>query len=212
MTSSNDAGSPPDDDSRPDRPPGRFKRLGRWFWARPLYMIATILVVGGAAGVAAWGGFTIVIAKSNTLEFCVSCHEMRENIFVEYKQTIHYSNRTGVRAICADCHVPKAWIPKIIRKIASSHELFHHLAGDFETREEFDSVRLELVEKVWDTMVASDSKPCRNCHSRPAMAIHLQSRRAQEKMQEGLEAGKTCIECHKGIAHKLPAELLDDDD
>jgi cytochrome c-type protein NapC len=31
-------------------------------------------------------------------------------------------------------------------------------------------------------------------------------------MKKALEKGKTCIECHKGIAHKLPAEYDEEDD
>jgi cytochrome c-type protein NapC len=30
-------------------------------------------------------------------------------LYQEYKDTIHYSNRTGVRAICPDCHMPREW-------------------------------------------------------------------------------------------------------
>jgi nitrate/TMAO reductase-like tetraheme cytochrome c subunit len=55
------------------------------------------------------------------------------------------------------------------------------------------------------------SRECRNCHSYHAMDFTKQSRRAAEKMRKGLEAGKTCIDCHKGIAHKLPADYDDDD-
>jgi nitrate/TMAO reductase-like tetraheme cytochrome c subunit len=31
-------------------------------------------------------------------------------------------------------------------------------------------------------------------------------------MQKAMEKGKTCIECHKGIAHKLPKGMEDEDD
>ena len=31
---------------------------------------------------------------------------MKDNVFVEYRDTIHYANRSGVRASCPDCHVP----------------------------------------------------------------------------------------------------------
>jgi nitrate/TMAO reductase-like tetraheme cytochrome c subunit len=53
-------------------------------------------------------------------------------------------------------------------------------------------------------MKASDSRECRNCHTWEAMDPHKQTARAQEKMAEGQKEGKTCIDCHKGIAHSLP--------
>ncbi len=69
-----------------------------------------------------------------------------------------------------------------------------------------------MAEHVWATMKANDSHECRNCHSYHAMDFKKQSRRAAEKMKEGHEEGKTCIDCHKGVAHKLPAGFEKDDD
>ena len=130
----------------------------------------------------------------------------------EYKKTTHFKNASGVQAICSDCHVPKAWTPKLIRKIQATGELYHKVVGTISTPEKFEAKRLELAERVWASMKASDSRECRNCHSYENMDFHKQSRRGAEKMQEGIKDGKTCIECHQGVAHKLPAGLDDDDD
>lgn len=65
------------------------------------------LTIGGfIAGVIFWGGFNTVLEATNTETFCISCHEMRNNVYQELKATIHYTNRSGVRATCPDCHVP----------------------------------------------------------------------------------------------------------
>ncbi len=69
-----------------------------------------LLLTGGVLGVIFWGGFNTAMEATNTEAFCISCHEMEENVYQEYQDTIHYSNRTGVRATCPDCHVPKEWI------------------------------------------------------------------------------------------------------
>jgi len=37
------------------------------------------------------------------------------------------------------------------------------------------------------------------------MDFSFQGRRAVAQHSEGLTHGKTCIDCHKGIAHSLPA-------
>jgi cytochrome c-type protein NapC len=84
------------------------------------YSLLALLAVGFVSGVFFWGGFNTAMEATNQLEFCVSCHEMNDNVYQEYKKTIHYTNRTGVRAVCSDCHVPKDWSHKMIRKIQAS--------------------------------------------------------------------------------------------
>ena len=97
--------------------PGALKKL--WtFLKKPSakYSILAIAAVGFISGILFWGAFNTGMEATNTLAFCTTCHEMRDNVYQEYKETIHYSNRTGVRAICSDCHVPKDWTHKMIRK------------------------------------------------------------------------------------------------
>jgi nitrate/TMAO reductase-like tetraheme cytochrome c subunit len=185
----------------------RFAPRELWRWLRApsgRWSLGTILVAGGVGGVIFWGGFNTFMEQTNTLSFCISCHEMRSTVYEEYKQSVHFSNASGVRAICSDCHVPKDWTYKLIRKVQATGELYHHFAGTIDTPEKFEAKRPELAAHVWAVMKATDSRECRNCHSYEAMAFHKQSQRAQEKMQEGLKRGETCIDCHKGIAHKLP--------
>ena len=191
---------------------GPVKRFWQWIW-RPSgkYAWGGILIVGGLAGIIFWGGFNTFMEYTNTLKFCVSCHEMEQSVFQEYKETIHYKNRTGVRTICADCHVPKEWTPKLIRKIKASNELFHKVIGSIDTKEKFEAKRLELAEKVWATMEANDSHECRNCHSFQAMDFKKQKKRPQKKHPKAMKQGKTCIDCHKGIAHKLPEGYEEED-
>jgi len=151
-----------------------------------------------------WGGFNTAMEMTNNEEFCISCHEMEDNVFQEYKETIHYSNRTGVRATCPDCHVPKEWNHKVVRKIQASNELLHKALGTIDTREKFEAKRLKLAQNVWNAMETTDSRKCRNCHNFEFMDFGEQGRRAVKAHSEDLDAGKTCIDCHKGIAHELP--------
>jgi nitrate/TMAO reductase-like tetraheme cytochrome c subunit len=169
------------------------------------FSAAALLIAGGFGGIIFWGGFNWAMEMTNTEAFCVSCHEMRDNVYKELQETIHFKNRSGVRAICSDCHVPHEWIYKIRRKIQASNELLHKVLGTIDTPEKFESHRLELAQHVWATMKATDSRECRNCHSPVAMDPHKQSQAAQI-MPEALKTGLTCIDCHKGIAHHLPKE------
>ena len=168
------------------------------------YSLGTLLIVGFISGIIFWGGFNTAMEMTNNEEFCISCHEMEDNVFEEYKETIHYSNRTGVRATCPDCHVPKEWQHKVIRKIQASNELLHKALGTINTREKFETKRLKLASNVWRAMKQTDSRECRNCHNFDYMDFAEQGRRAVKAHSEGLDADKTCIDCHKGIAHELP--------
>ena len=195
-------------------------RFGRWLWrwfTRPSALIGqgVLLALGGLAGIIFWGGFNTAMEATNTQEFCISCHEMRETVYQEYKTSIHYKNPAGVRATCPDCHVPHDWIPKLTRKVQATGELWHSFRGTIDTPEKFEAKREEMANRVWASMKASDSRECRNCHSFEAMDFAKQRDRAREKMEpvaqgHGLPSENTCIDCHKGIAHKLPKTERDD--
>ncbi len=196
-----------------DNKPGFLKRI----WAtlkRPSakYSLLSLLVVGFFSGIIAWGGFNTGLEATNTLEFCISCHEMRDNVYQEYKETIHYKNRTGVRAICSDCHVPKDWTHKMIRKISAAQEVWEKITGWVDTPEKFEAHRMEMATSEWKRMKASDSRECRNCHDFDSMETKKQKPKAQKMHAQAVKEGKTCIDCHKGIAHLLPKEYVDPDE
>jgi cytochrome c-type protein NapC len=110
-----------------------------------------------------------------------------------------------VRASCPDCHVPHDWTDKIARKMQASKEVWGHLFGTIDTREKFQEHRRELALHEWARLKANDSLECRNCHSADSMDTTRQSPRAATAHQRFLfTREKTCIDCHKGIAHKLP--------
>ncbi len=167
----------------------------------------TILLIGIVLGIVLWSGFNAGMEATNTETFCsTSCHEMEVNVYAEYMDTNHYVNRTGVRTTCPDCHVPKEAIPKFVRKLQASRELYHHLLGTIDTPEKFDAERMELAGNVWRNMKDTDSRECRNCHESLSMDYDKQEPRSAKRHEQAEEQGLTCIDCHKGIAHKLPAE------
>lgn len=176
------------------------------------YSLIALLSIGFFSGIFFWGGFNTAMEATNTLEFCTSCHEMHDNVYQEYKKTIHYSNRTGVRAVCSDCHVPKDWSHKMIRKIKASAEIWGKLMGTIDTKEKFEANRLRLAENEWARMKAVDSRECRNCHSFEGMDTEKQKLRGAKMHKIAQDEKKTCIDCHKGIAHQKPKGMKEDDD
>ena len=107
--------------------------------------------------------------------------------------------------------MPRPWIYKIVRKIKASNELYHKALGTINTPEKFEARRLHLAERVWESMRATDSRECRNCHAFSSMDLSEQDRYARKRHERALAKGETCIDCHDGIAHELP-ERPDVDD
>ena len=193
-----------DDSSETDRRRSLWRiPRSRWLFGIPLGALLFFV-----AGIIFWGGFNWSMELSNTEKFCISCHEMREFVFQEYQRSAHYANASGVRAICTDCHVPKEWIHKVVRKIKATNEVYHKVLGSIDTREKFEAKRKHLAERVWENMRATDSRECRNCHSLESMDLALQDKSARKKhdAERWAERGETCIDCHQGVAHELPEE------
>jgi len=163
-------------------------------------------------GVIFWGGFNTAMEVTNTLDFCISCHEMEENVYREYTETVHFTNRSGVRATCSDCHVPDPWVHKVVRKVQASNEILHKVLGSIDTPEKFDAKRLQLARNVWKAMKETDSRECRNCHDFNSMNPEDQKKRSRKQHINGLQVGNTCIDCHKGIAHSKVHDQLSDEE
>lgn len=162
-------------------------------------------------GILFWGAFNTSMELTNNETFCISCHEMKNNVYKEYKETIHYSNRTGVRATCPDCHVPKEWVYKVERKVSATNELFHKIIGSINTREKFEKNRLKLAKIVWKNMRDTDSRECRNCHAFNSMNLSVQRKSSQRAHKRAIENNLTCIDCHMGIAHHIAKDFDKDD-
>ena len=169
------------------------------------YSLGFLTIGGFIGGIVFWGAFNTAMEFANTETFCTGCHEMRDNVFAELKSTIHYTNRSGVRAMCSNCHVPHDWTAKVARKMQASKEVWGKVFGSIDTQEKFQDKRLELARHEWARFKANDSLECRNCHNYDSMDFTRQSVRAQAMHTTYLASReKTCIDCHKGIAHRLP--------
>ena len=189
--------------------PGLIRRLFRWFFSPSKLAFGVIATLAFGVGIAFWGGFNWGLEATNSTAFCISCHEMKDNVYQEYRNTVHAQNRTGVQAGCPDCHVPKEWGHKMVRKIQASYEVWGKLTGKIDTQEKFNAHRLEMSKSVWRAMKTTDSRECRNCHKFESMDYSTQEPRASKVHQAALTGGKTCIDCHQGIAHRLPPKAAD---
>ncbi|QLB21012.1 cytochrome C [Vespertiliibacter pulmonis] len=181
---------------------GLIKKFWKWFRTPSRIGIGFLILISAIGGILFWGGFNVALEHTNTEEFCSSCH--MNDVVPEYRASPHYLNRSGVKAICADCHLPHEFLPKWKRKLQASQEVLAHITGKVDTKAKFEAHRLEMAEREWERMKANNSKECRNCHNFADMDF-TQQKGVAAKMHAMAEAeGKTCIDCHKGIAHSLP--------
>jgi len=184
-----------------------------WTWlATPTarYSLGALVAVGAILGAVGLVVFDFALHETSTDSFCLSCHELEINIGYEYEGMSHAKNARGFRTTCADCHVPKPFVPKMVRKIRAVSEIYHHILGTIDTPEKFEAYRMHMATRVWADMNETDSRECRDCHNSSIFDLAAQSEKARDFHKSALTKDKTCIDCHKGIAHVLPTiENLD---
>jgi cytochrome c-type protein NapC len=193
---------------------------GKGWWkklrAPSQYSLLALLLFGMSIGIALWGSVNMAMEWTNRSEFCTSCHEMTIP-YEELKKTVHYKNRSGTTVNCSDCHVassktPTDYLYKSLQKLFAARDIVGHITKVVDTPEKFEAHRLEMAKRVWERMKSRDSKECRNCHSFATMDPDKQKSRSQIKHEEAQEDKITCIECHKGIAHKAVHHLLEEEE
>ncbi len=185
--------------------PQFLKRYWRMLRTPGTVAMWIVLTFGFFGGILFWGGFNTTLEATNTEAFCISCHTMRDNVYEEYKTSIHYKNRSGVRAICSDCHVPHEWSSKMMRKVGAAKDVWGQITGVVSTPEKFEEHRLAMATREWGRFRRDNSLACRNCHDTGSFDFTRQGDPGTAMHQLMLEGGGfTCIDCHKGIAHNLP--------
>ncbi len=189
--------------------PGLLRRAVRWLFASPAKHSAFVLLAAGLVfGAVAVIGTQVAVAVTGSDEFCgTACHSHEKFVYPDHKKSVHYANRTGVRALCVDCHVPHGYPEKLFYKAkAGVVDAYAELRGIIATQEKFDRERWRMANIVWDEMRADNSANCRSCHDPKAWDPKKQSEDTA-KAHRKFTAGKdTCIDCHTGVAHTEPEE------
>lgn len=180
----------------PAEPPvGAIRRAWRAFTRPSLRWAAGGLPVAGVfAGIVFRGGFNGAMELTNTETFRISRHEMEVKVDRDYRSTVPYANRTGVRASCPDCQVPDPWIHEVASEVQATNELWHHVRGTVDTPAKFEAERMELAENVRYAMKTTDSHECRNCHDFGFMDLAQQEPRSADRHQKAAVEGETRID------------------
>jgi cytochrome c-type protein NapC len=182
-----------------------LRRLWEWLLKPSVRAPVLVLVLAGLGiGMVSVVAFDYTMAATNTEKFCTSCHTMADGPFVMLQDTRHYANETGLNASCADCHVPKEFLPKMWRKIQASREVWGAITGIIDTPEKYLAHVGVMKAREIDRLRANDSRECRNCHQIDHMLLAEQTAKARQYHELMVREQKTCIDCHQGIAHMTP--------
>ncbi|HET9709720.1 MAG TPA: NapC/NirT family cytochrome c [Gemmatimonadales bacterium] len=180
------------------------------FWSRLLspsarWSVLSLLAIGIVVGFAGTAGTQVAVELTGTNAFCGgACHSMQW-VAEEYAGSVHGANRTGVHAGCHDCHIPRDY-PELLwyKAKAGAKDVIGELRGVIASQELFEKERSRLAQAVWDEYKANGSRNCRRCHELTPATLAKQKDFARPMHQQVLEGKATCIDCHKGVAHKTP--------
>ena len=169
------------------------------------WSVGALVLIGLLVGAAGVIGTQVMVAATGTNEFCGgACHSMQW-VAKEYQQSVHYANHSAVRAECHDCHIPHDYPYLLFYKArAGIKDVIGEMRGVISTEEKFNKERARMANHVWEEYKANNSANCRTCHVFTPQVIAKQKDFVQPMHQAVLAGTGTCIDCHKGVAHKAP--------
>ena len=193
-----------DQNAAPSTPkPGFFR--GLMALACRQWRILVALGGGVFIGLAIFGTWQTVIEHTNHTEFCITCHIMKDSVYEEYKQSVHFKNKHGVQVGCPDCHVPiYSWIDEAMAKVNTIGELYAFFIEGKTTAAALEKDRPALAKHVWARFAATNARECRHCHQYSGMVLDEQKPSARVAHTDAGKKDQNCVECHRGITHKLP--------
>jgi cytochrome c-type protein NapC len=169
------------------------------------HSVLTLVAAGIALGALITLGIDYSLYVTGTDEFCGTCHA--NNATREWRESAHRSNPAGFVAGCTDCHLPREFIPKLIRKTkGATVEIWGQITGLIDTPEKYEAHRREMAEVEWTRLRANGAQECRNCHQ-PNLMTDKDKAYISGMHKDALASGQICIDCHKGVAHRAPNQV-----
>jgi trimethylamine-N-oxide reductase cytochrome c-type subunit TorC len=169
-----------------------------------------LLALGALVGAAAMVAAAEMVRQTSTDEFCTgACHSMQW-AGESYKRSVHYSNSLGLRAACADCHIPHHtghadllnYIKLMIfkAKIGVS-DAVAEIQGVISTREKWEQERPRLSKEFEQWVKDTHSITCQNCHDLKAFGGDY-SEMTKMVHADLLHANTVnCLKCHQHVGH-----------
>ena len=187
---------------------GFIKRMWRGLTSPSArWSVLSLLVIGVILGFVATAGTQVMVYLTGTDQFCgTACHSMQW-VAKEHAQSVHAVNRTGVKAGCHDCHIPANY-PELLwyKAKAGIKDAIGEVRGVISTEEKFEKERLRMAKLVWEEYRANNSENCRHCHVFSPEVLKKQKEEVRPIHEAVIAGNGTCVDCHKGVAHKAPDE------
>ena len=160
-------------------------------------------IAGAAIAVAAVLANEQIDAYTSTDAFCgTSCHSMQAHVANDpvFVESAHRTASSGVRAGCADCHIPHGIVPATVAHVKGGvKDIISETLNDFTDPQVWERGRAERAYHVRDWLLETDSATCRVCHDEAA--IQPERKRGQSQHEDARERGLTCIGCHYNLVH-----------
>ncbi|HEX5128962.1 MAG TPA: NapC/NirT family cytochrome c [Usitatibacter sp.] len=171
------------------------------------WSVLSLLLLGILIGFVAVVGTQVMVYVTGTDQFCgYACHSMQW-VAKEHAQSVHAVNRTGVKAGCHDCHIPHNYPELLVYKAkAGIRDVIGEMRGVISTEEKFKKERLSMARNVWEEYRGNNSRACRTCHQFSKEMLAKQKEEVRPIHEAVIAGNGTCIDCHKGVAHKAPDE------
>src|SRR5580765_2123312 len=167
------------------------------------WSVLALVALGVAVGAIAIIGTQVMVHVTGTDEFCgAACHSMQW-VAKEHRESVHGATRTGMRATCHDCHIPREY-PELLwyKAVAGTKDVIGEIRGIISTEEKFRKERMRMAGQVWTEYKENDSRACRGCHQFSKEVLAKQQEMVRPIHAPVLEGKATCIDCHKGVAHQ----------
>ena len=169
------------------------------------WSVAALVALGTVLSAIAVIGTQVMVHVTGTDEFCgTACHSMQW-VAKEHRESVHGATRTGMRATCHDCHIPREY-PELLwyKAAAGTKDVIGEIRGIISTEEKFEQERKRMANEVWKEYAANDSRACRGCHEFSKDVLAKQRELVRPIHEPALDGRATCIDCHKGVGHKAP--------
>ena len=188
--------------------PARAAR--RRYWAivtRPsAHFSLGFLVIGGfIAGIVFWGGFNTAMELTNTEAFCTGCHEMRDNVVP--RAAAHHPLHQPQRRARDVPRLPRA-AQLDAQDRAQDAGVEGSLGQDLRHHRHAREVPRHAPRARAARVGAHEGERLARVPQLPRLRLHgLHAPEPARRVHASTYLGtgeKTCIDCHKGIAHRLP--------
>jgi nitrate/TMAO reductase-like tetraheme cytochrome c subunit len=195
----------------------RESTAGQTGQARPSnWWVAAFVALGIVLGIVIAGTTTWMVNASSSSNFCATeCHSMKWAA-AAWEKSPHYRNPFGVRASCADCHIPFESRPATpfqyvfgtlwTKGLDGVQDVAAKLRGVIADEAEWNAEKPRLSAEVRAWFKQTHSATCQGCHKLDAFETTGPSAFMAMEVHAGLIKASTvyCLECHSGIAHVYP--------